>query len=150
MGTLRRAPFGRTGMDITRVGFGAWAIGGAWQWGWGQVDDAESVDQARQELALLYLQQDRIRTALPVFLEFAGAPDERRDLRAFGLAGEAIVFGRQGDTVQACRALELLLPLQASLDPRLNRQVAQVLPDLLTKLDPKIAADWGAWLGRLK
>ena len=37
MGTLRRAPFGRTGMDITRVGFGAWAIGGAWQWGWGQV-----------------------------------------------------------------------------------------------------------------
>ena len=113
-------------------------------------DDADSVDQARQELALLYLQQDRIRTALPVFLEFAGAPNERRDLRAFGLAGEAIVFGRQGDTAQACRALELLLPLQASLDPRLNRQVAQVLPDLLTKLDPKIAADWGAWLGRQK
>ena len=23
-----RAPFGRTGMDITRVGFGAWAIDG--------------------------------------------------------------------------------------------------------------------------
>ncbi len=28
-----RVPFGRTGMEITRVGFGAWAIGGAWQWG---------------------------------------------------------------------------------------------------------------------
>jgi len=113
-------------------------------------DDAESVDEARQELALLYLQQDRIRTALPVFLEFAGATDERRGLRAFGLAGEAIVFARQGDTAQACRALELLLPLQTALDPRLHRQLAQVLPDLLTKLDPKIAADWGGWLGRQK
>ncbi len=40
-------PFGRTGMDITRVGFGAWAIGGSWQWGWGEVDDSESVGAIR-------------------------------------------------------------------------------------------------------
>jgi aryl-alcohol dehydrogenase-like predicted oxidoreductase len=30
-------------MDITRVGFGAWAIGGPWAVGWGAQDDAESV-----------------------------------------------------------------------------------------------------------
>ena len=45
-------PFGATGMDITRVGFGAWAIGGAWRWGWGQVDDDESVAAIRRAIEL--------------------------------------------------------------------------------------------------
>lgn len=36
--------FGRTGRDITRVGFGAWAIGGNM---WGPQDDAESVAAIR-------------------------------------------------------------------------------------------------------
>jgi aryl-alcohol dehydrogenase-like predicted oxidoreductase len=36
--------FGTTGFEITRVGLGAWAIGGGeWQGGWGPQDDAESV-----------------------------------------------------------------------------------------------------------
>jgi aryl-alcohol dehydrogenase-like predicted oxidoreductase len=35
-------------MDITRVGFGAWAIGGGdWAFGWGEQDDAESVAAIR-------------------------------------------------------------------------------------------------------
>jgi aryl-alcohol dehydrogenase-like predicted oxidoreductase len=35
---------GSTGIEITRVGFGAWAIGGGgWEFGWGPQDDAESV-----------------------------------------------------------------------------------------------------------
>lgn len=36
---------GTTDMEITRVGFGAWAVGGAdWAFGWGPQDDRESVD----------------------------------------------------------------------------------------------------------
>jgi len=36
-----RRPLGRTGMDITPVGFGAWAAGGAgWAFAWGYQDDA--------------------------------------------------------------------------------------------------------------
>ncbi len=33
---LRASPLGSTGMEISRVGFGAWAIGGGgWEFGWG-------------------------------------------------------------------------------------------------------------------
>jgi aryl-alcohol dehydrogenase-like predicted oxidoreductase len=42
--TLPTRPLGTTGMNITRVGFGAWAIGGGdWSFGWGNQDDADSV-----------------------------------------------------------------------------------------------------------
>ncbi|MEU5877778.1 aldo/keto reductase [Spirillospora sp. NPDC047279] len=40
--------FGTTGMEITRVGFGAWAVGGRWQHGWGGQDDADSVAAIRR------------------------------------------------------------------------------------------------------
>jgi len=40
--------FGRTDMDITRVGFGAWAIGGGgWAAGWGDQDDSASIAAIR-------------------------------------------------------------------------------------------------------
>ena len=41
-------PLGTTGMEITRVGLGTWAIGGPdWQFGWGPQDDADSVAAIR-------------------------------------------------------------------------------------------------------
>ncbi|HUR48900.1 MAG TPA: aldo/keto reductase [Acidimicrobiales bacterium] len=40
----RAVSFGRTDFEITRVGLGAWAIGGGeWQGGWGPQDDADSI-----------------------------------------------------------------------------------------------------------
>lgn len=45
-------PLGTTGMEISRVGFGAWAIGGAdWAVGWGTQDDADSVRAIRHAVA---------------------------------------------------------------------------------------------------
>jgi aryl-alcohol dehydrogenase-like predicted oxidoreductase len=45
---LPTQPLGTTGMQITRVGFGAWAIGGGgWHFAWGAQDDAESVRAIR-------------------------------------------------------------------------------------------------------
>jgi aryl-alcohol dehydrogenase-like predicted oxidoreductase len=41
--TLPTRPLGRTGMGITAVGVGAWAIGGEWAAGWGRQDDDASI-----------------------------------------------------------------------------------------------------------
>jgi aryl-alcohol dehydrogenase-like predicted oxidoreductase len=41
---IRTAPLGTTGLEITRVGFGAWAIGGGgWEFGWGPQADDQSI-----------------------------------------------------------------------------------------------------------
>jgi aryl-alcohol dehydrogenase-like predicted oxidoreductase len=50
---LARTELGSTGLDITRVGFGAWAIGGGdWEFGWGPQDDAESIAAIHRALEL--------------------------------------------------------------------------------------------------
>jgi aryl-alcohol dehydrogenase-like predicted oxidoreductase len=42
--TLKTTQLGQTGLEITRIGFGAWAIGGGgWEFGWGPQDDDESI-----------------------------------------------------------------------------------------------------------
>ena len=43
---------GKTGIRISAVAFGAWAIGGPGQWGWGPVDDAESIGAIHRALDL--------------------------------------------------------------------------------------------------
>jgi aryl-alcohol dehydrogenase-like predicted oxidoreductase len=46
--SLPTTRLGRTGMELTRVGFGAWAIGGGgWAFAWGCQDDAESIAAIR-------------------------------------------------------------------------------------------------------
>ena len=50
MGTVA---LGATGMEITRVGYGAWAIGGAGWWhAWGDQDDEESIAAIRRAVDL--------------------------------------------------------------------------------------------------
>jgi aryl-alcohol dehydrogenase-like predicted oxidoreductase len=49
--TLKTTRLGETGLEITRVGFGAWAIGGGgWEFGWGPQEDDESVEAIRRGL----------------------------------------------------------------------------------------------------
>ena len=50
---LNTAPLGNTGLEITRVGFGAWAIGGGgWEFGWGPQDDEDSIAAIHRALEL--------------------------------------------------------------------------------------------------
>ena len=51
--TLPTRQLGRTDLNITRLGFGAWAIGGGgWYFGWGPQDDADSVSAMRRAVEL--------------------------------------------------------------------------------------------------
>jgi aryl-alcohol dehydrogenase-like predicted oxidoreductase len=50
---LPTAALGETGLEITRVGFGSWAVGGTgYDWGWGPQDDGESIAAIHRALEL--------------------------------------------------------------------------------------------------
>ena len=50
---LQTTQLGHTELEITRVGFGAWAIGGGgWEFGWGAQEDEQSVAAIRRALEL--------------------------------------------------------------------------------------------------
>jgi aryl-alcohol dehydrogenase-like predicted oxidoreductase len=44
------ATLGRSGAAFTRLGLGTWAIGGPWRFGWGPVDDTESIAAIRRAI----------------------------------------------------------------------------------------------------
>ncbi len=53
METLEKKRLGNSDMDLTRIGFGAWAIGGGdWAFAWGPQDDADSVAAIQKALDL--------------------------------------------------------------------------------------------------
>lgn len=43
---------GKTGIRVSAVAFGAWALGGPGEWGWGPVNDAESIASIRRAMDL--------------------------------------------------------------------------------------------------
>ncbi len=50
---MRTRRLGRSDLDITLIGFGAWAIGGGdWMFGWGPQDDADSLAAIRRAVDL--------------------------------------------------------------------------------------------------
>jgi aryl-alcohol dehydrogenase-like predicted oxidoreductase len=50
---IKTQELGTTGLEITRVGFGAWAIGGGgYDWGWGTQDDEDSIAAIHHALEL--------------------------------------------------------------------------------------------------
>jgi aryl-alcohol dehydrogenase-like predicted oxidoreductase len=50
---MRTRKLGFTDLELTTIGFGAWAIGGGnWEWGWGPQDDQESLDAIQRALDL--------------------------------------------------------------------------------------------------
>ena len=41
--TLKTKRLGNSDLSITAIGFGSWAVGGPWQFGWSQQDDSDSI-----------------------------------------------------------------------------------------------------------
>ena len=48
---MQTRQLGRTDLRITPIGFGAWAIGGEWRFGWGPQDDTDSIAAIRQAVS---------------------------------------------------------------------------------------------------
>ncbi len=49
---MNRRQLGHSGPMLSEIGFGAWAIGGSWKYGWGSVDDNESIKAIHTALDL--------------------------------------------------------------------------------------------------
>jgi aryl-alcohol dehydrogenase-like predicted oxidoreductase len=49
---MKTNALGNSDLSITPIGFGAWAIGGDWEFGWGAQDDAQSVAAIHRALEL--------------------------------------------------------------------------------------------------
>ena len=49
---MRTRSLGRDGPALSVIGFGAWGIGGPWRFGWGPVDDDESIAAIRRAVEL--------------------------------------------------------------------------------------------------
>lgn len=47
---MEKRVLGKNGPDLSEIGLGAWAIGGSWQWGWGEQDDQASKAAIKQAL----------------------------------------------------------------------------------------------------
>ncbi|MCM2680845.1 aldo/keto reductase [Echinimonas agarilytica] len=49
---MKFSKLGNSDLNISRIGLGAWAIGGKWLWGWGEQDDRQSIETIQHALDL--------------------------------------------------------------------------------------------------
>ena len=114
---LRTVELGRTGMQITRVGLGAWAIGGAGWWhAWGTQDDEESIATIRHAFALGI---NWVDTA-PIYglghsEDVVGRAIEGLDERPYVFTKASLLDGGDGSVRHNLKRDSLLREVEASL-----------------------------------
>ena len=94
-------------------------------WNYFPEDDYFS-NRAKQQLARLYLDRGDLRAANRLFRDLANLEAAEVKLRAFGLAGQILVYEQRGENKSAAGLLAELLPLREHLDPSTDKQIDAV------------------------
>ena len=90
---LPTRPLGSTGLEITTVGFGSWAVGGGgWSFGWGPQDDDASADAIRHSVEIGITWVD----TAAVYGHGHGEVVVGRAVRALPAASRPLVFTKCG------------------------------------------------------
>ena len=115
---LKTTQLGQTGLEITRVGFGAWAIGGGgWEFGWGPQQDEQSIAAIQRALELgRQLDRHRRRLRLRPFRgdRRAGACGRRE--RPYVFTKASLLEGPGRRVVHSLKRDSILREAHASLE----------------------------------
>jgi aryl-alcohol dehydrogenase-like predicted oxidoreductase len=114
---VRTVELGRTGMQISRVGLGAWAIGGSGWWdAWGEQDDEESIATIRRavEVGINWIDTAPIY-GLGHSEEVVGRAIEGLSERPFVFTKASLLDGGDGSVVHNLKRDSILAEVQASL-----------------------------------
>jgi aryl-alcohol dehydrogenase-like predicted oxidoreductase len=114
---LKTTQLGTTGLEITRVGFGAWAIGGGgWEFAWGAQDDEDSIAAIHRALELGV---NWIDTAAAYGLghseEIVGRALEGVEARPFVFTKASLLDGGGGRIVHSLERDSIRREVEASL-----------------------------------
>jgi aryl-alcohol dehydrogenase-like predicted oxidoreductase len=114
---VRTVELGRTGMQISRVGLGAWAIGGSGWWdAWGEQDDEQSIATIRRavELGINWIDTAPIY-GLGHSEEVVGRAVEGLSERPYVFTKASLLDGGDGSVVHNLERDSLLAEVEASL-----------------------------------
>jgi aryl-alcohol dehydrogenase-like predicted oxidoreductase len=142
---LATSRLGRTGLEISRVGFGAWALGGGgYDWGWGSQEDEDSIAAIHHALELGV---NWIDTAAQYGF---GHSEEVVGRALAGLAERPYVFTKGGQpegagrtTLQSLRRDSLRRELEGSLT-RLGLEAVDLYQIHWPLPDEEIEEGWSA------
>jgi aryl-alcohol dehydrogenase-like predicted oxidoreductase len=147
---MKKWQLGNTDMNITPIGFGAWALGGGgWAYSWGPQDDRESVTAIHHALDLGI---NWIDTAAAYGLghseEVVGQAVKGLAQRPFIFTKCELIWNKRGEIIDSLKRESLRKECEASLR-RLGLDVIDLYQIHWPRPDPDIEEGWAA-LAELK
>jgi aryl-alcohol dehydrogenase-like predicted oxidoreductase len=141
---MKKRRLGTSGLELTRVGLGSWAIGGAgWQYAWGAQDDRDSIATIHRALDLGI---NWIDTAAAYGLghseEIVGQAIAGRRDRVILATKCSLVWGADGAIVHNLKAASVRRELEASLR-RLKTEYIDLYQIHWPDPEPDIEEAWG-------